>query len=967
MQHILFSQAIFACFVVALYFSIHFFSTNEMKYIDNRLFMLFCLSSAIWSLGFYGIIIQTVPDHAYPWRVLGMIGVFGYLITAQILVCRLAELKRIPRILSEGFSFLGISVYFIIIQKDQVSYQLSDIGTTYTFRSGLGNNIYTAYCILSAVNLLCVICYMLFCSKLKRGKELGKKLLVTEIIIILGMLFDTIFPLLGKTAVPGSTLGQFFGLVVMYNAITFVNHSRININNMSEFIYDSLSTPVLVYDSKKELQILNDTASSSLEIKKNEYNSMSIDRIFDLTESEAFDFEQKHRDVDAVCHHNQLYCTLSINKIYDNYGDILGYIIIVTDLSERMKYVKQLEDAKKEAEYATQAKSTFLANMSHEIRTPMNAIIGFSELLLKMDISEEVRSHVQDIKLSSNNLLAIINDILDISKIESGKMEIIPGNYFVATLFRDVSLIIQAQAKQKGLSFHMKIDEHIPKELFGDKVRIRGVLMNILNNAVKYTDEGSVLFEVSIQSRTDSQVTLEFKVTDTGIGIRKEDQEGIFKKFERLDQKLHYGVEGSGLGLAIANGYVTLMGGEIQLSSEYGKGSVFTVILTQDIIDDSPITEDYYIEEKQGEVDSADSLKVHGVRVLAVDDNPVNLRVAKGILSSYGLVVDTASGGKEAIELCNTTQYPLIFMDQMMPEMDGIQAMQQIRTLSPYYSAQGAGKIIVLTADAISGAKDKLISLGFDEYLGKPMNTRQLERLLIQFLPEEVLSFQEKNTASAQKNDPDSDKESAELSYLKTCLKGVDLESGIKNCGGSIEDYLSILKITYDHGEKMLSELQTLQQQQEYQNYTIKIHSAKSTTLNIGALALSELAKNQESAGRNKDYGYIDDHVDLFQNEYRILLSQIQSVLEHYHLLDTGSEEPAVQETLGEDMIHRILKSILQDIDAFDFDHIFTLLEEVKKYQIPEAYQDTFRQIEAWMDDLSVEQIQSLIREQPGL
>lgn len=405
----------------------------------------------------------------------------------------------------------------------------------------------------------------------KRLRVLGIRLFIAEIVIILGMLLDTIFPLVGIFAIPGSTIGQFAGMVIIYWAVDFVNRSRITVTNMSEFIYYSMTMPILVYDSNRQIQILNDAACTLFEVDRENMPKVRMSNLFELKNDEVFEFEGKSKDVDTVCHNNQLYCSLTINKIYDDYGDMIGYIIFVTDLSERMKYIQGLEEARKEAEYANQAKSTFLANMSHEIRTPMNAIIGFSELVLKMDISPEVRAHVEDIKWSSHNLLAIINDILDISKIESGKMELVLGKYHTSGLLKDVSLIIATQAQAKGLAFQMKADPEIPNRLYGDKIRIRGVLINILNNAVKYTKEGSVSFEVSVLEKTDKKVKLEFKVSDTGVGIRPEEQEHLFKSFEQLDRKVHYGIEGSGLGLAIANGYVQLMGERLKYPVHTGK------------------------------------------------------------------------------------------------------------------------------------------------------------------------------------------------------------------------------------------------------------------------------------------------------------------------------------------------------------------------------------------------------------
>lgn len=955
---LIFPYTLFTCFIMALYLSFKSYQKENLKYIENRLFSLLCLFSALWSFGFWGLNIQTDPEKAYFFRAIGMIGVFTYLIIAQLLICHLGKVKKFNYIPIAIVSLIGYVICFFIIQKDQVTYQLSEIGMTYRFNKGFWNTAYILYCITIAVNIFLSICYMMLYAYRKRIYILAKKLLFTEFIIIFGMLLDTVFPLLGIYAIPGSTIGQFIGLIAMHQAICFVNRYRITIDNMSTYVYYSLTTPVLVYDHNYELQILNDVAHDFIGLKENEIGNAGIDSLFSIEPEKAFRFNGNRKDIDVVCSHNQLHCSLSISKIHDDYYDIIGYIITVTDLSERINAISRLENAISEAKSANQAKTTFLANMSHEIRTPMNAIIGFTELVLKENISSQVREYVDGIHLSARNLLAIINDILDITKIESGKMELIPDNYFFADLLEDVSLIISQQASQKGLAFVMKTDEHIPTQLFGDKVRIRGVLINILNNAVKYTKEGTVTFETRILSTEGDNIKLAFIVSDTGIGIRPEDRENLFKSFERLDPHLHYGIEGSGLGLSIAKGYVTLMGGDITIESEYGVGSIFTVTIDQKVIDSTPLEHRFSIDRHTESSSDPYKITVHDTCVLLVDDNPINLMVAKALLNSYGLNVDTAASGSIAITACKNVRYPIIFMDQMMPDMDGIEAMRQIRALDPYYKSGGESKIIVLTANAIRGSRDQLIAEGFDEYLGKPLNLRQLERLLILYLPSDRITI---TTASVNdKSDGSDDPDGANISYLQKTLDEIDVSLGLKNCGGSISDYLNILKINYTYGSKHLEELADMLSKKDYENYTIKIHSMKSTTLGIGAVTTSNMALEHEKAGKSGEYDYIDENFEAFRTEYESQLKKIEEVLHHYNLISASSPETD-EEAFDSRILSGILLNIRNNIDNFDFAKIFDILEEMKKYQLPSEYREIFDKLAAFMDELAVDDIRQLI------
>ena len=347
-------------------------------------------------------------------------------------------------------------------------------------------------------------------------------------------------------------------------------------------------------------------------------------------------------------------------------------------------------------------------------------------------------------------------------------------------------------------------------------------------------------------------------------------------------------------------------------------------------------------------------MKLYGLSVLVADDNIINLRVAHGILSYYGLVVDTASSGKEALELCRNKQYDFVFMDQMMPEMDGIEAMRHIRKLSPHYQKGGNARIIVLTADAIKGARETLISQGFDEYLGKPINVAQLERLFIRYIPSSRITYEE----GTDENSTNSNNFSA----LDNKLMGIDVAMGISNCGGKFEDYLKILKITYDYGEKQLEELKAAWEANDYETYIIKIHSLKSTSLNIGACALSAMARSQEDEGRAGNYSYIDKHMQEFQDDGRKILAVIKDILiEHNVISDDTTASTEAEDELDEAMLLRLYKNIDHCIDQFDFAKVFDILDEIKKYQVPDKHKTILDKLDVLMEDLDVDAIKELL------
>ncbi len=508
-----------------------------------------------------------------------------------------------------------------------------------------------------------------------------------------------------------------------------------------------------------------------------------------------------------------------------------------------------LREARDEALRANQAKSEFLANMSHEIRTPLNAILGMNEMIMR-EASGSLRKYAFNVKSAGETLLSIINDILDFSKIESGKMEIVPVSYSLSSVLNDVYNMVSYKAGQKGLAFHMEVDPNIPDALHGDEVRLQQVVVNILNNAVKYTPKGSVTF--TVKARGDMQgetLELEFITQDTGIGIREEDKEKLFSKFQRLDLEKNRNIEGTGLGLAITVRLTEMMAGTITVDSVYSEGSTFTIRLPQVVEKNAPIGDfnariEAALREEENYHESFTAPTAH---ILVVDDNDMNLTVVESLLEKTRIHIHTASSGKECLQLIQDNHYDIIFLDHMMPEMDGLETLARAKNLitsqckdTPY---------IALTANAVAGVKEMFLAKGFNDYLSKPVDGKTLERMVQKYLPpEKIAAPLEETPAAAEKTAIAGATAPAETTV--PAEEQIDLPTAMKYCGNNEDMQKKFLGMFVSRREAVRQQLENDLQAGNIEDYTTHVHALKSTAMSIGGVKLSECAKALEMAGR---------------------------------------------------------------------------------------------------------------------
>ncbi|WP_051204626.1 ATP-binding protein [Butyrivibrio sp. VCD2006] len=546
----------------------------------------------------------------------------------------------------------------------------------------------------------------------------------------------------------------------------------------------------------------------------------------------------------------------------------IGFLLLLIFNSiVMMIYNRELSEAAKQANQANEAKSNFLSTMSHDIRTPMNAILGLNEMVLRDSRDDNIRMYAESIKTAGSTLLSIINDILDFSKIEAGKMEIINVEYSFASLLNDLVNMVQKKAEDKDLSFNLDIDRSIPSVLYGDEIRIKQVIINILSNAVKYTKQGAVTFSVHANKLQDKPdiVMLKVSVADTGIGIKPEDLDKLFVAFERIEEKRNRNVEGTGLGMTIVQRFLDMMGSHLEVESEYGKGSVFSFELEQKVVKWDPIG-DFEEAFKRSIIERKnyhEKFTAPDARVLVVDDTPVNLTVFVNLLKKTGLKIDTAESGDECISLFTKNKYDAIFLDHMMPDKDGIETLMEIKAITD--TPNIGTPVICLTANAISGMREMYTNAGFDDYLTKPIDAERLEMMLLQYLPKDKVIIA---------SDDDDTEEYALPKFLYD-IKELDLDSGISYCGDE-EDYLETLETFLGSAKKKADEIEKYWSERDLKNVTIKVHGLKSSSRAIGALELGTLAERLEKAGNSSDEEVLDKELGELLSRYRQLAKDLE-------------------------------------------------------------------------------------------
>ena len=584
------------------------------------------------------------------------------------------------------------------------------------------------------------------------------------------------------------------------------------------------------------------------------------------------------------------------------------------------------ELASQAAREASQAKSDFLANMSHEIRTPMNAITGMSELLLRRDLSDDARSDAQDIKQAATSLISIINDILDISKIEAGKLEIIPVRYMLSSLVHDAVSIIRMRIIEKPVEFITMVDDKIPNNLIGDEVRLRQIILNLLSNAAKFTDEGQIGLSITRYTENDEspssdKITLKIEITDTGRGIKDEDMKKLFSDFMQVDTVKNRTIEGTGLGLAITKRLCDAMGGNISMASVYGKGSTFTIIIPQEIDHNSPFPA---ITGQQTYNYQTKPLNIRyifpGARLLVVDDTPSNLKVAEGLLLPYKIKVDTCLSGARAIEMIHDQNnkhqsYDLVFMDHMMPEMDGVEAAAAIRELEKertemcVENAEHSPKllsgvpqgipIIALTANAVSGMREMFLEKGFNDFLAKPIDVAKMDEILVRWIPEEKREKAGSNKSFAyngQKTDP---------KLIEVFRR--DAEEGIVTMRQALESG-------------------------DIKRFTTTVHSVKSVLAYLGENDASAAAAGLEKAGLNSDMNFISANIESFLKSLEGILNDLDSDDSQGDLLDGENSdffEGLEQEDI--DYINKKLTEIQIACEDYNAKAAYAIIDELKE------------------------------------
>ena len=610
--------------------------------------------------------------------------------------------------------------------------------------------------------------------------------------------------------------------------------------------------------------------------------------------------------------------------------------LFITWFQRQIEHAEQLTE---QAQNAYRSKADFLASMSHEIRTPMNAIVGMSELIISAGDSVSVREIQQNalhIRSASLTLINLINDVMQSARIEGNEIEILPLQYGTYSMLYDVVEVIGVRLEEKPIELvtNFRIDN--APELIGDEPRIKQILYNLLSNAVKYTTEGKITLTVETLV-DDGAVMLSIEVADTGIGIKEEDFAKLFGEYTQFDQEQNKHVQGTGLGLTITKRLVKAMGGTISVQSEYGEGSAFRVEIPQELPDKrlaDSVTSDMTMR-----------LSAPKASILLVDDNQVNLTVTTGLFKLYDIVCDTALSGHEAIRKCRQRRYDVIYMDHMMPEMDGIETTHALRTLGIPWLERAP--IVALSANAIAGMKQVFLSSGMDSFIAKPVMLPEIEDSLQQFLPEYLIHMVEKNES-----------ELPPAVITLPPLKGIDTKQGITYCGGTVENYFEVLRTFIVSAQGQMVVMRESLEKGDIPRVALEAHALKSASKGIGAAQLSEQALGMEMAGKQNDTSYVHTQLEPLLGAYQEIVDTISPLLKKDEPEPGDGENPPIPKAL----LAETLKGVLEAAEAYDLEGAGDLLGALDGYTLDEQARSAVERIKGAMMVFSYEKTASEAR-----
>jgi len=919
---------------------ISFYAGNKEVSGKFRFYIFFYgICSAIWciSYGFIGITDDFAACEII--RKVGILGIDAFLVTEVFFGVAMAGIKRkTAAMIRTGMVFLSILDYVVFAHDHLDIYIRHSAWTTWQANPEYDFNraFHGVYCAISFLVLFTLGIVWGKNNPLKRFRRFLSMFFGANFLMLFISLPDTLLPAFGMSAVPMSGLGGATCALVMWYGATQLSSFDIRMGNLRDKLFDFLEAGVIVFDVEQKITMINPYSRKLA--GREPWDGYQLSDFFDLDlDIKEAMFEKAAKGIYTTRlwdKEKKKAYSVRMKSVEDDYGEVFCYMCIFMDVTEEVEAATKLQ-------IASQAKSRFLAQMSHEIRTPINAVLGMNEMILRESKEEEILEYSESIDSAGKTLLSLINSILDFSKIEDGKMDIIPVRYDTASFINDLINSVSQRAEAKGLALWIEVDETLPCAMIGDDVRFSQVIVNLLTNAVKYTEKGSVTLTLKAKERDEEKVHILVAVKDTGIGIKEKDICRLFESFERLDEVRNRNIEGTGLGITIIKNLLDMMGSRLCVESHYGEGSTFSFTITQKIADATPVGDyEKRLKDSMRQRKPEDLLLALDARILLVDDNDMNLKVAKNLLKLCGIKPDMVSSGEQAIEAMREHMYDIVFLDHMMPGLDGIETLHKMReeNLIPETTV-----MIALTANAVVGAREKYLEEGFADYLSKPIELRQLIHILQSYLPKEALVQQESAREEKERKDqtivPEQSIQESEIlefgpesfpellpqddpgevpkipeqeasedvpeppaeeawedvmefpaeemageekrEYVygieRLQAEGIHTEEGLKYCAGDEALYFEMLNEFAAACSEKAREMEQFYQKQDWHGYEVLVHAAKSNTRMLGAFALSERARMMEEAAKQEDPAAIE-------NGHREMLTQYEKLAETIRL-----------------------------------------------------------------------------------